>query len=139
MVMTRKRTRRAMTAAISCSQKVFVYYNLHQACWSVKALSGELRGRVVAHMASITISDPSYRVSEAGRRRVLMEKRKNVHAGIVGFMVGVGDDSVPEGAEQIYYNPYVTESFVRKSDMNPAPSYRRIILDEHRCVWGVHH
>ncbi len=51
-------------------------------------------------------------MSEAGRQRVLAEKRKNVHAGVVGQW---------EPYEQDYdtvvsYNPYKYEHFYKKSN-----------------------
>ena len=64
--------------------KVFVYYNLNKFLWSVKSLDGPTKGRVIAHADKLLLRDITYEVSEAGRQRVLREKRKNVHAGIVG-------------------------------------------------------
>ena len=74
--------------------KCFIYRNLNDGCWSVKALEGPHKGRVVYHAQAVTLSgdsryvsqdDIEFKVSEAGRQRVLREKRKNVHAGIVGY------------------------------------------------------
>lgn len=64
----------------------FVYRNLNDKCWSVKALEGPNKGRVVLHARYVAISgaDGEFRVSEAGRQRVLRTQRKNVHAGVVG-------------------------------------------------------
>lgn len=98
--------------------KVFVYYNLHKHCWSVKALAGENKGRVIHHAAVVTLRDVVGKVSEAGRQRVLKEKKKNVHAGIVGTLVSV---DIPPPLEmmnipmrELTYNPYKYRSFVCK-------------------------
>ena len=64
--------------------KCFVYYNLHRECWSIKALEGERKGRVIGHAHFVYLADVTYKVSEAGRQRVLRDKKKNVHAGAVG-------------------------------------------------------
>jgi hypothetical protein len=64
--------------------KVFVYFNLHKKVWSVKALEGPNKGRVVAHRNALSLYHCTFKVSEAGRQRVIREQRKNVHAGIVG-------------------------------------------------------
>lgn len=69
--------------------KVFVYWNLNKDCWSVKALSGTRKGKVIYHAEQVRVSNPVGKVSEAGRQRVLREKRKNVHAGIVGELTDV--------------------------------------------------
>lgn len=94
-------------------ERVFVYRNLHKKCYSVKSLK---TGRVIAHVDSIDLINVSFRVSQAGRNRVLREKRKNVHAGVVGYV------SCPLGAEHsvsVTYNPYKFDSFVTKIDELP--------------------
>jgi hypothetical protein len=53
-------------------------------CWSVKSLEGDHKGKVIAHVDNIIVANPTFKVSEAGRQRVFKEKRKNVHAGVVG-------------------------------------------------------
>lgn len=62
--------------------KVFVYRNLSQNCWSLKMMEGECKGRVIAHAEEVMLINAVFKVSEAGRQRVLKEKRKNVHAGV---------------------------------------------------------
>jgi hypothetical protein len=94
--------------------RVFVYWNLHRNLWSVKALEGPHKGLVVAHRESLTIEGAAPRVSQRGRDRVLREGRKNVHAGIVGY---VSPFDTPEGATewpQATYNPYKGPCFVHK-------------------------
>ena len=48
--------------------RVFVYFNLHRHCWSIKALEGPQRGRVVAHAQRVNLSGCHFKVSEAGRQ-----------------------------------------------------------------------
>ena len=67
--------------------KVFVYFNLHKKVWSVKALEGPNKGKVIEHTTNINIANAKFKVSEAGRQRVLKEKKKNVHAGVTGIQV----------------------------------------------------
>lgn len=105
--------------------KVFVYYNLHRHLWSVKALDGPDRGRVVARYDSLILRDATPRVSQAGRARVLRDKRKNVHAGIVGTLVASGANVASNtvaglplhgDGRTITYNPYKYTSFVYRDD-----------------------
>lgn len=104
--------------------KVFVYFNLHKKCWSIKALSGENKGRVIGHAKRVLLGDCEFRVSEAGRQRVLREKRKNVHAGVVGELMGfIPTDMYTPTLESVYdegdlvtYNPYKYSGFVLKAD-----------------------
>lgn len=98
--------------------KVFVYYNLHRKLWSVKALEGEHKGKVIAHRHEVVLRKPKPKVSEAGRQRVLQEKRKNVHAGLVGEWV---QDSkiIQMDGDKITYNPYKYTTFVYADDAQP--------------------
>ena len=93
--------------------RVFVYFNLHRKMWSVKALEGPQKGRVIARTFHVALRDVKPRVSQKGRERVLREKRKNVHAGLVGQLV---DWKLPEydrllPETEITYNPYKSGNF----------------------------
>jgi len=103
--------------------KVFVYFNLHKKLWSVKALEGPQKGRVIARTFHVALRDVQPRVSQAGRERVLREKRKNVHAGLVGQMTDWKlpkyDRLVPE--TEITYNPYKSGNFYYRQE--PDSSY----------------
>jgi hypothetical protein len=95
--------------------KVFVYYNLHKHLWSIKALEGKDKGRVIAHRKELALFRCTPKVSQAGRKRVLKEKRKNVHAGMVGtwYRCNLRHDLDRRG---VTYNPYKYESFVYRDD-----------------------
>jgi hypothetical protein len=97
------------------SRKVFIYKNLHKNCWSLKQ-----DGLVKAHVDDLSLFDCSFRVNSKGRAKVLEEKRKNVHAGISGYIdLSWDHDSVSrEGqvAKLAMYNPYKYKSFVRVDD-----------------------
>lgn len=94
-------------------ERVMVYWNLHKKCFSLRSTK---TGKVVAHCAEVTVYNAKAKVSEAGRQRVLREKRKNVHAGIVGdvhldcHQVILWPYSV--WSRRITYNPYKGPSFV---------------------------
>ena len=49
-------------------KKVFVYRNLHKKCYSVKDWKTK---KVIAHVDNIFLKDAVFKVSEAGRQRVL--------------------------------------------------------------------
>lgn len=96
--------------------KVEVYWNLHRKQWSVRNCA---TGRVVAHVCSIALDKVQWVVRPAGREKVRREGKKNVHA----FARGVVLDSstYPHGWtrdnswQDVTYNPYRDESFVRLS------------------------
>jgi hypothetical protein len=94
--------------------KVFAYRNLHRQCWSVKALEGPLKGRVIYHASDLTLGWCDFKVSQAGRQRVLREQKKNVHAGVVGYLTDCGEIAT-DGIDldvPVTYNPYKYDSFV---------------------------
>jgi hypothetical protein len=102
--------------------RVFVYFNLHKKCFSIKALEGDRKGRVVAHSNTVLLEGCKLMVSEAGRQRVLREKRKNVHAGVSGTWINYCTNRVENHFEflsmvgrQVTYNPYKYDSFVIKA------------------------
>lgn len=112
--------------------KVFVYFNLHRKCFSVKALEGAKKGRVVAHVSDAIVYNPTFKVSEAGRQRVLRERKKNVHAGVVGQWFE-GEFNAKRCAElmeytgrAVTYNPYRFDSFVYKNTETPINDQPRV-------------
>lgn len=61
--------------------EVFAYRNLHRDMWSLKDWR---TGLVIGHADELCLERCSFKVSEAGRQRVIRTGRKTVHAGIVG-------------------------------------------------------
>ncbi|MBA4172816.1 MAG: hypothetical protein C0511_09230 [Hyphomicrobium sp.] len=90
--------------------RVAVYFNLHRRQFSVKALEGPDKGRVIMHRDFVALTDVTFRVREAGRQRVIREGRKNVHAFVIGTL---GYDAEGWAAPAaIRYNPYRRGDFV---------------------------
>ena len=127
--------------------KVFVYFNLHRKCFSIKALEGANKGRVVAHSDKVLLSDGVFKVSEAGRQRVLKEQRKNVHAGVVGYWDETGTDlitidRVTTIGRPVTYNPYKYSTFVYLYGEHPVGRTRLVALTvnknkrSHINVWN---
>ena len=120
--------------------KAFIYFNLHSKLWSIKALAGPCNNRVIVHADRVLIVNAEFKVSEAGRQRVIQEKRKNVHAGVVGTVLWFSgtyrpdyvDKGLPEAyrtltddikdhidhvliyGDPVTYNPYKHDSFMVK-------------------------
>jgi len=118
--------------------KVFVYWNLHKGLWSVKALEGPMKGRVIMRSEEVFLSDVEGKVSEAGRQRVLRERKKNVHAGIVGKLsnsAALHRKLVREVGDTITYNPYKYESFVHTVDESPFEGAAYALLTPWRRVY----
>lgn len=90
---------------------VDIYWNLHRDVFSVRSRRSEDYGRVIAHVDSFRLERSFFVVNEAGRQRVLQEKRKNVHAFVRGLWSGDGD--VTPGSERVTYNPYFASFFTQ--------------------------
>lgn len=101
-----------------CQQgmRVRVYRNLNKAeFFSIQALEGECKGKVIGYAKSVLIENGQYRVSEAGRKRVLRDQRKNVHAYIDGVIVDASNTVQTLTGNETYvtYNPYRQGDFYR--------------------------
>lgn len=81
-------------------RQVRVYWNVHRHRWSIQTREGGA-WRVVAHADMVKLLDARFTVREAGRRRVLVEGRKNVHAWVEGT-VGSSETLC---TRQVRYNP----------------------------------
>ena len=135
--------------------RVYIYWNLHKHLFSVKDTRS---GIVVAHSIQAVIKDATFAVSQAGRARVLRERRKNVHAGVRGELVfeqtkGRGVEPFTKlerynldmrGWTRITYNPYKYDSFVTAKGEHPvagADEVRLVIRDGRARIYakGVHY
>jgi hypothetical protein len=89
---------------INPDKPVKVYWNLHRNCYSVQQ-----NGLVVCHADKIELKNVTFKVSEAGRQRVLKERKKNVHAFVTGYL----DEQFADRYHdiKIVYNPYEYDSF----------------------------
>jgi hypothetical protein len=112
------------------SKKMKVYYNLHNHKWSIM---DKETGLILGHADIVGMYGVTPKVSEAGRQRVLREKRKNVHAFMEGYLdrvlgfVPFRGRVLPEGVftscgtimtdllTELTYNPYKFDRFVVKS------------------------
>lgn len=89
--------------------KVFSYRNLNRkgVVWSVKDCK---TNRVIDRAHEVFFENVELKVSEAGRQRVIKEKRKNVHAGVKGFRIFAVKDNL--NWQKAQYNPYKNQSFI---------------------------
>ena len=111
---------------IDPTKPVRVYRNLHRNCFSVK------QGVVRFHTDKIYLKDVSFVVSEKSRQRVIIEKRKNVHAFVVGTLTDMRTflTAKMEFNEhgEIRYNPYKSGFFNTTSTGLPVVSSETCLL-----------
>lgn len=101
--------------SIDYNKPVMLYKNLHNGLFSVKQ-----DGLVVAHLDSVLLANVSFKVNEGGRRRVIREKKKNVHAFIIGYILNVNSTPMSLLKRSITYNPYKCDYFYFKDDNSKA-------------------
>jgi|TARA_R110002110_G_scaffold11785_7_gene56426 hypothetical protein len=121
--------------------KVNVYYNLKKKCLSVRDAR---TGLVVKHTHAIRLGmakDSKYDhvafiVQEGGRKRVLKEKRKNVHAFVTGRANLKRIPSLeerktrkPKTLRRVSYNPYKGKNFVDVKTGKPVDYADEVFID----------
>jgi hypothetical protein len=128
---------------LAMSARVEVYWNLHKDTYSVRALSGPERGRVVDHSRVVNLKDVKFAVQPAGRKKVLKEKVKNVHAFVRGkrFKWNEVDPEVTfktfeellkdKDWVEVTYNPYKFESFVTRDHLKPVYEAKEVRMFVH--------
>lgn len=109
-------------------QEILIYRNLNRGCWSIKDVKTNL---VLGYCMSVQLKDVTTKVSEAGRKRVIREKRKNVHAYIKGKLVGF---SKGKHKKLAYYNPYKTKTFVDENG-NPFTKAESVTLTDGQILY----
>ena len=99
---------------VDMSKPVKVYKNLARGCYSIQQ-----GGIVRCHAKRLGMYDCQLRVSEAGRQRVLRDKRKNVHAFVVGKLSSLVRSS--SYSTTLRYNPYESGSFIASNQYHTGP------------------
>ena len=116
--------------------RVQVYYNLHKKCLSVRH-----KGKVIEHAQEVTLTDARFHVQQAGRERVLKEKRKNVHAYVSGklketFWFTQAPKYIWTAKQHVTYNPYKYKNFVNKKTLKPVASAGVVHISGKRITAG---
>ena len=116
--------------------RVQVYYNLHKKCLSVRH-----KGKVIEHAQEVTLTDARFHVQQAGRERVLKQKRKNVHAYISGklketFWFTQAPKYTWTAKQRVTYNPYKYKNFVNKETLEPVTSAEVVHISGKRITAG---
>lgn len=119
--------------------RVFIYRNITKGCWSIRLCATR---KVIAHASEFLLYNATFKVSEAGRQRVIREGRKNIHAGIEGALMSftrINDEvcgvvnvghyfmTTKLDFKRVYYNPYTVASFVVHNTDTPMLTSRSVI------------
>jgi len=116
------------------SNWVFIHRNLNKPpYWSIKR--GKSGGNVIGYDKTIKLKDVEFKVQKGGQSRVRKEKRKNVHAGVVGKIIDSGKNYNTKGWTLVTYNPYVNNTFVEYETGKPIHNAKEAILKNTKEVW----
>jgi hypothetical protein len=89
-------------------QRVAVYKNLHKQAWSVRAMPGPYKGRVIGHAHAITLVDCRTHVNCRAQQRIAGGAAREVHAWIVGT---VSDTATLASPRRLTYRPHERAEF----------------------------
>lgn len=103
---------------------VIVYRNLTRKTLSIKSIK---TNRIIYYSDSILLENVTFKVSEAGRQRVLQTRHKNVHAVISGKVISTTPSEI-EG-KVVGYNPYKYDSFVYLEDLSNISSCNKCYIN----------
>jgi hypothetical protein len=109
--------------------RALVYFNRSRKLWSVKALQGPAKGRVIAHVRNALVTGATFKATEAGHRREL---------GIVGEWSPLQGDGIapPAAAERAVYDPQAGQFIWVDLDSTPIRSAAEVWLVG-PAVWVV--
>jgi hypothetical protein len=74
------------------------------------------------YFGTVILTNCKFKVSEAGRQRTLLTRRKNVHAWVIGdvSLAKQTQDTPKWITKEAVYNPYNNETFVDKKSGLPV-------------------
>lgn len=91
--------------------QVRVHFNYHRKCWAVHRYHTGIGWRLWKNASRIFLHECTFKVSQAGRKRVLKEKRKNVHAFVFGEYIPAFKPAYKYWTK-FSYNPYKNKEFI---------------------------
>ena len=127
------KTQREIHHHIDWRKPVKVYRNLNRNCYSVMQ-----DGIVRCHASRIELYRCDLKVSEAGRQRVLADKRKNVHAYVVGRLASTEPGSY---STKLSYDPYKSGDFIASDLLGDHPVKKAMLVSlcerGATCIIGI--
>ncbi|WP_024597478.1 hypothetical protein [Pseudoalteromonas sp. AC163] len=119
--------------------KVRVYRNLNKGGWSILAMSGENKGRVVAHVDHVILGSVDFVISKAGLARAQASKVRNVHSYAQGILNSVEPISSDFLSNEITYNPFKKDYFYPVSNVDQKLTCAdSIFFAENKAYMGMY-
>lgn len=120
--------------SVEVGQKVLIAFHLHKQCFSIRLASTR---KVAAYTDRIVVSDVRFPVSPYGRLRVLKEKKKNVHAFVLGTYLQEIQNLSRSNFREAYYNPYQVSGFVDRETSRSIEFADYVICENKRVYYLV--
>jgi hypothetical protein len=100
-----------------------VYWNLNRGGYSIRAVDGPNKGRVIGYAAGVDLINATFKVQAGGRDTVRRKHVKSVHAWVRGELVATHAAITPHAFDgaRVTYNPYKYDTFVVLGDGAPLP------------------
>jgi hypothetical protein len=114
--------------------KVWVYKNLNlsdKLGYPIFSIMDMATDKVIGHERNLLLKDCTLKVRQGGMKRVRQQKRKNVHAGVVGFLSDEQPHVLPIS---ITYNPYKYNSFVNRANEEPIHNAKLVSIIDGRLT-----
>lgn len=106
--------RRELDWERAIGQKVQIYRNLNNGTMSIQLYVPAIKDwRVAGHITNCLITNVTFSVSDAGRRRAIRDGRKNVHAFGQGILLAQFDTDT-DAPIDLAYDPFTDTSFVER-------------------------
>jgi hypothetical protein len=118
---------------------VRLYYNLHRKDYTVQKYVKGVGWRKVAGLDCIVLQNVKFKVSEAGRQRVIREGKKNVHAYATGQVLRFDEPhhvTMSLGVP-ISYNPFKAPTFVDEHNDPVKGAFSVAFTKKGVKGWGV--
>jgi hypothetical protein len=111
-----------------------VYRNLHKGNFSIQSYLQERRGyRVTDRVSVAMLENCNFKIYEAGRQKVIRDKRKGVHAYVEPCSYRCLDERMDVSKfREIYYNPYKHDSFVYKDTLEKVENVARVLAQDNK-------
>ena len=101
-------------------------------------LSVKVPGQRIAYASDVLLTDTTFKVHEAGRRRCLESGQRNVHAWVVGQEVcrwyGAAPIESLDGMRRAVYDPWKGSTFVASETLEPLTSSPAVMVSG-KTVW----
>ena len=120
---------------IDRDKPVRVFRNWKHDCYSIMQ-----HGKLLASAKQVRLADVEFRVRESGRKRMLRNQRKNVHAFASGELLDYVHPDESRNLEKligrgVFYNPYEFSTFVDNETQSPVESANVAHFDEDGVIY----